>query len=198
VADLAADWDTLGWVYFQRGDPNRAMPYIRAAWILSEDGEAGDHLVQIYEKLGQKDRAIRACALALAAPHAIPETRARLTLLLGGNEQIDELVSKAGPELEALRTIPAGKLFAEDARTDFFVLLSPGEKKAHVDAVKFVSGSEVLRPLAEKLRTLDFGAVFPDTAPAKLIRRGTLACSAKTGDCTFALALPEDARAAEK
>lgn len=198
VADLAADWDTLGWVYFQKGDLDRAMPYVRAAWVLSEDGEAGDHLAQIFEKLGQKDRAIHACALALAAPHAIPDTRARLTLLLGGNAQIADLVGKAKPELEALRTIPAGKLLAEDARADFFILLSPGEKKARVDAVKFIGGSETLRSLAARLGALDYGAVFPDAAPAKLIRRGTLACSAKTGECTFTLILPEDARAAEK
>ena len=198
VADLAADWDTLGWVYFQRGDPDRAMPYVRAAWVLSEDGEAGDHLAQIYEKLGQKDRAIHMCALALAAPHAVPDTRARLTLLLGGNEPIEALVGKAKLDLDALRTIPAGQLLAEDTRAEFFVLLSSGEKKAHVDAVKFISGSEVLRPLAERLRSLDFGPVFPDGAPAKLIRRGMLTCSSKTGDCAFSLTLPEDARATEK
>jgi hypothetical protein len=51
-----------------------------------------------------------------------------------------------------------------------------------------------LRPFAEKLRTLDFGPMFPDAAPAKLVRRGTLACSATTGNCTFTLTLPEDVR----
>lgn len=198
VEDLAAYWDTLGWIYFQQGDPDRAMPYVRAAWLLSEDGEAGDHLAQIYQKLGQKDRAIHTCALALAASHAIPDTRARLTLLLGGNTQIEDLVNKAKPELEALRTIVAGKLLAEDGRADFFILLSPGQNKARVDAVKFISGSETLPPLAERLRSVDYGEVFPDASPAKIIRRGTLSCSAKTGECTFALALPEDARATEK
>jgi tetratricopeptide (TPR) repeat protein len=197
VEDIAAYWDTFGWIYFQKGDFDRAMPYVHAAWLLTEDGEAGDHVAQIYEKLGQKDRAIHACALALAAPHAIPDTRARLTLLLGGNAQIDELVSKAKPEMEALRTIPVGRVFAEDAKADFFVLLAPGEKKARVEAVKFISGSDALKPLAERLRTLDYGAVFPDATPAKLIRRGTLSCTAKTGECNFTLILPEDARPAQ-
>jgi hypothetical protein len=36
--------------------------------------------------------------------------------------------------------------------------------------------------------------MFPDTSPAKLVRRGALACSATTGSCTFTLALPEDVR----
>jgi len=198
VEDIAAYWDTLGWIKFQKGDFEGAMPYVRAAWLLTEDGEAGDHLAQIYEKLGQRDRAIQQCALALAAPHAIPDTRARLTLLLGGNAQIDDLVSKAKPELETLRRIPVGKLLAEDARADFFVLLAPGEKKTRVEAVRFIGGSEPLRSFADHLRSLDFGAVFPDAAPAKLIRRGTLSCAAKTGECALILTLPEDAHATEK
>ena len=192
--EIASYWDTLGWIYFQRGDPDRAMRYIEAAWVLSEDGEAGDHLAQIYEKSGDRERAVHACALALAAPHATADTRARLTLLLGGNAPIDDLVSRAKPELEALRTIPAGKLLAEDARADFFILLSPGEKKARVDAVRFISGSEALRPLSDQLRSLDYGAVFPDAVPAKVIRRGTLSCSQKAGDCGFVLLPPEQVR----
>jgi len=197
VEDIAAYWDTLGWIYFQKGDPERAAPYVRAAWLLTEDGEAGDHLAQIYAKLNEKDRAIETFALALAAPHAIPETRARLTLLLGGNAQIEELVAKAKPELETLRTISIGKVFAEDAKADFFVLLAPGEKKARVEAVKFIGGSEALKPIADHLRILDYGAVFPDATPAKLIRRGTLSCTAKTGECAFTLTLPEDAHPAQ-
>ncbi|HXX71692.1 MAG TPA: tetratricopeptide repeat protein, partial [Candidatus Acidoferrum sp.] len=196
MEDMAAYWDTLGWIYFQKGDVDRATQYIRAAWVLSEDGEAGDHLAQIYAKSGDRERAIHACALALAAPHATPETRARLTLLLKGNAQIDDLVSRAKPELEALRTIPAGRLLAEDARADFFILLSPGEKRASVDAVKFISGSEALRPLSDRLRSLDYGPVFPDSSPSKLIRRGTLSCHAKVGDCELILLPPEEVRLA--
>jgi tetratricopeptide (TPR) repeat protein len=196
MEDIAAYWDTLGWVYFQKNDLDRATKYIRAAWLLSEDGEAGDHLAQVYERLGQKERAIHACALALAAPHATPDTRARLTLLIGANAPIDNLVRNAKPELETLRTLPAGKLLATDARADFFVLLSPGERRARVDTVKFISGSEALRPFADRLRALDYGAVFPDASPTKLIRRGRLSCS-KRGECTFTLILPEEVHSAD-
>lgn len=191
--DLAGFWDTLGWIYFQKNDFDHAIQYVRAAWLLSEDGEAGDHLAQIYERLGQKDQAIHVSALALAAPHAVPDTRARLTLLLKGNAQIDDLVTKAKPELEALRTITTGRLVAEDAQADFFVLLSPGETKARADAVKFVRGSEKMRLFGERLRAIDYGAVFPDRTPVKLIRRGTLSCS-RARACTFTLIVPEDVR----
>jgi tetratricopeptide (TPR) repeat protein/transglutaminase-like putative cysteine protease len=194
VESVGDYWDTLGWVYFQKGDLDSAERYIRAAWLLCQHGEVADHLAQVYEKRGQKDQAIHMFALALAAPQPVPETRARLMLLLGGNSTIDNLTAQAKPELVPLRTLPAGKLLKEDAQADFFVLLSPGEKEAHADAAEFVSGSEKLRPFAEPLRALDYGAVFPDASPLKIVRRGTLTCSAKTGDCSFTLIPPEDVR----
>ena len=193
VTSLAACWDTLGWVHFQKGDLEIAERYIRAAWLLDQNGEMGDHLAQILERRSEKDRAIEAYALALAAPHSDPETRARLTLLLGGNSQIDDLVGKAAPQLAALRTIAAGKLLDEDAKADFFIALSPGEKAARVDAVRFISGSDKMRSLADRLRSLDYGAVFPDASPVTIVRRGTLSCSAKDGDCVLVLSRAEEA-----
>jgi Flp pilus assembly protein TadD len=196
VASIGAYWDTLGWVYFQKGDNAKALDFVQASWLLNQHGEVGDHLAQIYQKRGEKDRAIHTFALAIAAPHSVPETRARLVILLGGNTGIDERVKQAQAELASIRTLPAGKLLKEDAQADFFVLLSPGERNAKVDAVKFISGSEKLRPFATKLRDLDYGSMFPDAAPVKLVRRGTLACSASTGDCVFTVIRPEDVRSA--
>jgi tetratricopeptide (TPR) repeat protein len=196
VRNIAAYWDTLGWVYFQKNDMDRATKYIRAAWLLSKDSQAGDHLAQIYERLGQKDRAIHGYALALAGPHATPETRARLMLLLKGNEQIGGLVDKAKPELEALSRVPVERLLAEDVQADFFLLLSRGEKTARVDAVRFINGSESLRRFADRLRVLDYGSVFPDQSNVKLVRRGTLTCS-RTGSCEFKFIPPEEVRSAD-
>ena len=194
VASIGVYWDTLGWINFRKGDLDQAERYVRAAWLLNQHGEVGDHLAQIYEKRGDKQQAARMYAQAIAAPHSVPETRARLIVLLGGNAGIDELVAKNKPELTKVRVFPAGDLLKENARADFFVLLTPGAKNPKVEAVKFVSGSQDLRPFTEKLRALDFGPMFPDAAPAKLVRRGTLACSATTGACTFTLTLPEDVR----
>jgi tetratricopeptide (TPR) repeat protein/transglutaminase-like putative cysteine protease len=187
VSNLAVYWDTLGWVYFHRGDLQAADKYIRAAWLLSEDGSFGDHLAQIYEKLGQKDRAIDAYTLAMAAPHTPPETRARLILLLGGNAQLDDLVAKARDELAEMRTLSLNNLWKEDASADFLLLFS----SKGIDEVKFVSGSQSLRPLADRLRAMHYDTGFPDAPLVKVVRRGTLSCSA-TGDCKFALLVPED------
>ena len=196
VATLGILWDTLGWVHFQKGDLDTAEKYIRASWTLDQRGEAANHLGRIYEKRGKKDEAIQTFALALAAPHPDPDTRARLTLLLGGNSQIDALVAQAKPALEKLRTHPAGQLLKEDASAEFLIVFSPGPAKARADAAQFVSGSPKLKPFAERLRSLDYGAMFPDATPIKIIRRGTLTCSAATGDCSFTLAPAEDLRAA--
>ncbi|MGA8222679.1 MAG: DUF3857 domain-containing protein [Candidatus Acidiferrales bacterium] len=197
VGSIGAYWDTLGWVYFQKGDLETAERYLRAAWLLNQHGEVAEHLARIFEKRGQKEEAIRTYALGVAATHSVPETRGRLMALLGPGtkeSQINDLVTKARKELSGLRTFRAGKLLAENANADFLVLLSPGEKDARVDEVRFVSGSEKLRPFASNLRSIHFAGMFPDASPAKLMRRGTLTCSAATGDCVFTLVVPEDVR----
>jgi tetratricopeptide (TPR) repeat protein len=193
VANMGVYWDTLGWVNFKKGDLDKAERYIRAAWLLNQQGEVGGHLAQVYEKRGQKQEAIRLYAEAIAAPHADPETRARLTLLLGANTQIDELVAQARTRLAKIRTFNAGKLLAEKAEADFLILLVPGPKSAKAEGVKFLTGSPDLRPFADNLRNLDFGPMFPDQSPAKLVRRGTLTCIGPVS-CTFTLALPENVR----
>jgi tetratricopeptide (TPR) repeat protein len=232
AATLGILWDTLGWVHFQKADINIAEKYIRASWQLDQRGESADHLAQIDQKSGAKDEAIHMFALSLAAPHPDSETRARLTLLLGGNSKIDELVAQANPVLEKLRTIPAGNFPKSSAgmaqqesagahdntaptatenteanqvssrsehpnlQAEFLIVFSPAQTKAHVDAVQFVSGAASLRPLADRLRALDYGMLFPDATPIKIIRRGTLSCSASSAACSFTLAPAEDLRAA--
>jgi tetratricopeptide (TPR) repeat protein len=201
VASLGAYWDTLGWVYAQSGNTEKlktASRYTYAAWLLTLDGVAGNHLAQIYERLGQKEQAIHAYALALAAPRPDPDTRARLTLLLGGNAQIDELVQKARPELEALHSFSLKGLVKSNVAADFLILLSPegtDGRSTKVESVKFVSGSASLRRFEEPLKSIDYGAMFPDGSPVKIIRQGKLSCPAGTGDCTFTLIPAGDMRA---
>lgn len=194
VSNLGIYWDTLGWVHFQKGELEEAERYIRASWLLDQHGEVGDHLAQIDQRRGDKDRAIHMYSLSIGAAHSVPETRARLMALLGPHAKIEDLVSQAKPELTTHRTFSIGKGSGENSEADFLVLLSPGGKDPKVEAVKFVSGNQNLRPFAERLRAVDFGPMFPDAAPARIVRRGTVACSAATGNCTFTLILPENLR----
>ncbi|HEX9760876.1 MAG TPA: DUF3857 domain-containing protein, partial [Candidatus Acidoferrales bacterium] len=109
VTSIAAYWDTLGWIRFQRGDLDGAESYIRAAWLLDLHGEVGDHLGQIREKRGQKELAARTYALALLATRPPPETRDRLAALVGA-DKVDSEIDKARKEAADLRVISLGKL----------------------------------------------------------------------------------------
>jgi len=48
VSSLAAYWDTLGWVHFQKGNLDAAEKYITAAWFLQQHSEVGYHLGMVY------------------------------------------------------------------------------------------------------------------------------------------------------
>ena len=194
VSSLIAYWDTLGWVHFAEGDFSKAEKYVAAAWDLGHHAEVGDHLGQIYEKRGEKDRALRTYALSMSGLRPAPETRGRLASLAGGDAKAEAAVAHYKDELPHLSTIDLGKAM-QTGNADFFILLSGGGgSTTRVDAVKFVSGDEKLKSFSEALRTADYHLAFPDDTPVKVFRRGTLSCSMTTRTCTFALMLPDDVR----
>jgi tetratricopeptide (TPR) repeat protein len=194
VSALAAYWDTLGWVYFAKGDLAKAEKYVWAAWQLSPHGEVGDHLGQILEKRGQKDAAIRAYAIADAGLRPTPETRAHLAALAGGESKVDALDQKYRDDLPNQRRISLGKGAPDTGNADFFVMFSKGSSGTAVEDVKFASGDEHLKLFAEALHHANYGFEFPDDTPTKIFRRGTLSCSTATGECAFMLTVPEDVR----
>jgi tetratricopeptide (TPR) repeat protein len=194
VSSLIAYWDTLGWVHFSEGNLDKAEKYVAAAWGLGHHGEVGDHLGQIYEKRGDKDRAVRTYALSMNGLRPTPETRTRLASLAGGEAKADAAVAHYKDELQHLSTIDLGKA-TQTGNADFFILLSGGSGSGtKVDAVKFVSGDEKLKSFTDALRTADYHLTFPDDTPVKIFRRGTLSCSLTTHNCGFVLALPDDVR----
>jgi Flp pilus assembly protein TadD len=194
VPSLIAYWDTLGWVFYAEGNLDKAERYVSAAWSLGHHGEVGDHLGQIYEKRGDKEKAIRTYALALSGLRPIPETRGRLGGLLGGQDKVDPVVTKHRDELQEMRTTKLKEQPPLTGSAEFWVLLGTANNGASVDKVKFVSGEEKLRSLEETLQHLKFSLNFPDDTPAKILRRGVLSCSQAAGNCTFVLMLPDDVR----
>jgi tetratricopeptide (TPR) repeat protein len=194
VPGLSAYWDTLGWVYFAKGDFDNAERYISAAWWLSPHGEVGDHLGQILEKRGDKDAAIRAYAMAESGLRPTPETASHLARLVGANK-VDAINQKFHAELLNQHTVPLGKVSKDAGNADFFVMLSKGASGTIVEDVKFVSGSENLKGLADALRRAKYDFNFPDGTPTRIFLRGSVSCLQATGDCNFVMALPEDVRA---
>jgi len=194
VPSLIAYWDTLGWVYFSEGNLDKAEKYVAAAWGLGQHGEVGDHLGQIYEKEGKKDRALRTYELATTGLRPIPETHDRIDALVKSDAKLNDGVKNGKQDLQSLRTIDLGKA-KETGSAEFWVLLSGGAgTPAKVDAVKFVSGDEKLKVFTEPLRTAEYRLAFPDDTPVKILRRGILSCSTATGNCMFVLMLPDDVR----
>jgi tetratricopeptide (TPR) repeat protein len=192
VRSLASYWDTLGWVYFASGDLAGAEKYVLAALNLDEHSEVSDHLGQIYEKQGRKDDAIRAYSMAMTAIRPVPEARTHLAALLGADSKVDSISARYREDSQQSRTVELGKVAKETGSAEFFVMFASNGSGASVEGVKFISGDEKLKVFADALRNAKYNLQLPDDTPAKVVRRGILACSKTTGACTFVLLLPQD------
>ncbi|HVH69569.1 MAG TPA: tetratricopeptide repeat protein, partial [Candidatus Dormibacteraeota bacterium] len=81
MLQLAANWDTLGWIKFRAGDFPGAEKYLQAAWDLVQGADVGEHLVETYEKLGRQQKAAAICNMALSSylPSRDPGIRKKLS-----------------------------------------------------------------------------------------------------------------------
>ena len=192
VSELDANWDTLGWVYFARGDMAKAEKYVGAAWLLGEHGEVGDHLAQIYEKQGHKNEAIDTYAMAMSGIRPTLETRGKLAALVGGEAKVPAAIEQHKMALQATRTLKLGKATQAAGTAEFFVVVTSSPAGAKIEAAKFITGEEKLKPLTENLKSAKIDFAFPDDVPTKILRRGVLACSKDNGECNFVMMLPED------
>jgi tetratricopeptide (TPR) repeat protein len=197
VPSLIAYWDTLGWVYYAEGKFDKAEKYVAAAWELGQHGEVGDHLGQIYEKRGEKEKAIHTYALALSGLRPIPETRGRLGRLLGGEDKVAATVAKYHDELQEMRTTRLKDRPPSTGSAEYFVLLGAAKSGVSVEGAKFVSGEEKLHTLDDSLHQLKFELSFPDETPTKILRRGVLSCPPAGGNCVFVVLLPDDVRSVD-
>jgi hypothetical protein len=116
----------------------------------------------------------------------VPDTKDRLAKLAGDPRKVTELQEKHKAESEAIRTFKFKNAAGKAGKADFFIVLATGSKDAEV---KYIYGEDGLKPLAAQLKALNYGNVFPDSVPTKVVRRGTLECTA--ADCTFVLQVPE-------
>lgn len=181
---LAAYWDTIGWAHFRLGHTEKAEKYLNAAWKLAQNPVIGDHLGQLYEKTGNKQKAIGFYALTVATNHAPHETSGKLERLLGSKTRADEAVRPAFGDLGQQRTIKLARLAKGHATAEFFVLFAPG---AGMTSAKFINGSEELRGASKVIASANFDVAFPDDRPVKLLRRGILDCPATGTSCQFVL-----------
>jgi tetratricopeptide (TPR) repeat protein len=195
VQNIGAYWDTLGWIHFTRGDLEHAEPLLRASWQLTQNGDVGDHLAQLYEKQGKKKEAIRTYAQAATAPHADADVRTRLAAATGDTAKADEAIKSAANDLLQQRTFKVNKTAEESGEAYFYLLVVPTEKSAKIEFVKFIRGDNSLRQATNQISKLDLGNVPPTSPPTKLLRRAKLTCEPSPKTCTLVLDHPEDVRA---
>ena len=194
VTSLAAHWDTLGWVYYQKGDLDNAEKYLKAAWILMQHGEVGYHLGMVAEKRGKKDEAIRLYAQASAALLTAPEAAENLKRL-AGPASIDSLIKTGKEDLRAYNVLNLGELIPNlktRGEAEFYLVFAPdAARNAQVIDVKFIKGGDSLKAAAAQLKSIKYQLVFPDSSATKIVRRGALLCLPKPGACTFTMLSPE-------
>ncbi|HEX7772670.1 MAG TPA: tetratricopeptide repeat protein, partial [Pyrinomonadaceae bacterium] len=190
VSSLTAYWDTLGWVYFQKGDLDTAEKYIKAAWVTQHNGDQGYHMGMIAEKRGNKDEAIRLYAQGAAAFESAPEARESLSRLVPAGS-VQKMLDVAKNELRDSNILNLGQLMPAlkaPVEAEFYVIFAPDSTRAaQVVDVKFIKGAESLKPLAAQLKTIKSQLVFPDNSPTKIVRRGALLCLPKPGGCSFTM-----------
>jgi tetratricopeptide (TPR) repeat protein len=192
VSSLAAYWDTLGWVYYQKGDLDSAEKYIKASWILQQHSEVGHHVGAVAEKRGKKDEAIRLYAQGAVADRVRPEARESLLKLIG-TDKVDALLQSARKELPAYNVLALSAMDVKaPVEAEFYLLFAPdSSRNARVVDVKFIKGDESLKSVAPQFKSIKYPLVFPDSSPTKLVRRGSLKCAPKPGGCTFTMVSPD-------
>ena len=186
--ELAADWDTLGWVHFHLGHFDLAESYIKAAWKITQDPIVADHLGQIYEKLGKTHEAAVAYARALSATAGVPEeTSDRLKALRPDGKYLSG--ERPDPQgLQDLRSKTFPKFSSAHGSAEFFILFDSDSKYTRA---AFISGSEDMRTATKVLEQLKFDVSFPKGSSATILRRGVLDCEPEAPNCMFVFAPPD-------
>jgi TonB family protein len=188
MCNLAAYWDTLGWIKLQAGDIPQAEKFISAAWGLCEFPAIGDHLGQIYEKEGRKTDAIVQYEITLGKPYAMPEARARLAALLPSGADLDVKITDAKMKRAAAEGIKFNNSRKIDDNGELWLLLKSGPA---VTAVQFIRASDALKGADTDIRALHFPDPFPDSTQVTLLRQASLTCSDNTHECRIGL-IPAD------
>jgi TonB family protein len=198
VNSLAAEWDTIGWVYFKQGDLVKAEKYVDASWQLSQQADVAEHLGEVYDKQGKQNAAIHIWRLALAANSK--QAGAQERLRKAGAPLVEpfhpakgaakDIPVSAGEELGKLRTIGIRGLPKQTGSAEFFVLAS----HEGIEDAQFISGADELKDAGHAIKAAKYAFPFPDSGGEKLIRRGILSCSTYTDpSCQFVLLLPSTA-----
>jgi tetratricopeptide (TPR) repeat protein/transglutaminase-like putative cysteine protease len=188
VGSIAAYWDTLGWVFFQRGELDEAEQYVRASWLLGQHGEVGDHLGRILEKKGRQAEAIAVLAQAANAERPLAETRDYLRQLIPNETKFNAALEAGRKQLEQTNAIRLDASLEVNAEAEFLLLVGPD---GAVEQARFIKGDSSLRAVTDSVARAKVPASVPSKTVARIIRSATLKCTEKGGECILTLRRPD-------
>ena len=197
TGELAAYWDTYGWIKFREGDFNTAEKYIHAAWAIANYTDVGSHLGLVYQALNRKGAAIEAYVQTLALvsgsrPLSNNEADAKrqLGILLGSDSLVEDKLNDARANFKSWRSVQVDnpKHVAGSAR--FIVMIGPG---SIVEDIRTVKPGNPLNDLEYGVRDASVPQPFPDDTLKKMPRAGTISCRDANQPCTFTLMPPAPA-----
>jgi tetratricopeptide (TPR) repeat protein len=173
---VALAWARVGWARFLQGETLEAMQYLTSAWMLGQSGTVGNRLARVLEKEGQHDKARHMMALAVAAGgDEAQSSKQELLKRSTSPEAADREISEAAAELLQMRTVKLPAVASTTASVQFALVF---DNSSQPERAEYVDGDATLRPAGDKLRDQHFSVKFPDVSSIKIIRKGTLSCSA--------------------
>jgi tetratricopeptide (TPR) repeat protein/transglutaminase-like putative cysteine protease len=174
---LIAAWDTLGWTLYREGKTDEAERMLSAAWRASLRSEIGDHLAQLYEAAGQKQRAYDLYILSQAALQKSTPTDVKT--------HIGESVGRLRPTgekqspfprteaLQALRTYKIKKPADIGGWGTFRIVITANG----VIESQQMSGVLKLEALKPEIGAMKFPELLPPGSKAHLLRSAVVSCS---------------------
>jgi Flp pilus assembly protein TadD len=191
AGSLAAFWDTLGWIKFQKGDLAGAENYLRAAVELASDTTMTMHLGRICEKQGRTNEAIDAYAETIAS---VPTTREMdddekqalkgLSVLLKDDSLVQERVKQSRTKMKERASVSIPNSASIEGIAQYMLIIGPD---SHATAMESMDSEDSLTALSA-VRKVRLPQSFPDDMLQKLPRSGTLSCPRADSPCTLTLA----------
>lgn len=203
VSTIANYWDTLGWIYFMRGNKDKASTYIEASWFLLPMPGIGYHLGEIYEALGRHEDATRAYAMAVVAADsplilplspddsdAVGSARQKLSRSAPNDREVNRLLDRSRADLVAARQVSVPNVSKISGSAEFTLnIVSDGK----TSQVRQISGDSSFGTFSAALKSASLTMRFPPGSTVEIPRRGTLTCTAAGSQCHFLLLTSLDA-----
>lgn len=202
IVELAAYWDTLGWVNERLSNFEPAERYLKASWRLDQDGVVAGHLCHLYRREHRVASAIHMCQLAVSRMSMsgqaslgrynaeLASAQENLRSLTGRNTKAANTFNDSGKTV-AERTFKLPRFLPGTESGEFFLLFaSDGKSRTFtVENVKFISGSKAIKMQAKQLKNISFNVPAPGDAKTRFVWRGILGCYEYSG-CSFVVLDP--------